>query len=83
MPCENHDADADEGADDCEMCELGDTIQALREDRAAWERRWEGLRQWVNDSAIPLLSDIGVLTKMLDIESSEPMPSVTPEKSKT
>ena len=73
MPCENHDADADEGADDCETCELGDTIQALREDRAAWERRWEGLRQWV-------LSDIGVLTKMLDIESSEPMPSVTPKR---
>lgn len=79
--------------DGCCTCQLHDTIQALREERAAWERRWVSLRSTAEhdrDRDIPMHSTeariqgevervamIAVLDEMVKLEKAHPCVSPT------
>jgi hypothetical protein len=84
MPCETHETDDDEGADDCEACEKSDDIATYRatiysrdariselEAELAAERdRWSTLRVWAQQ-----VGRTSVILRMSDLEDLIPGPS--------
>lgn len=56
---------------------ISDSLEVL-----ALKARWDALRRWANGRTFPLLDDVSLLNKMLDIEADYPVPCVTPTRDK-